>query len=421
MHPILWGLFTARKEWMRVETFLRRQLGLTAHTVTKVEETEKFLIVHIDRLGSRLLRCGVCRQRCRKVHSMRRTREWRDLSMRKQPLKLRYRPRRVKCPRCGVRVEDFPWAKPWARVTTALANAVAVLARELSWQGTARQYGLDWKSVASIVRRAVDYGLRHRQRPPVRVIGIDEVSRRKGQVYLTVVYDLERRVLLWVGDDRTEEAVKPFFTQELGPRRCRTLQVVCMDMWAAYAKLVRDHAPKAQILFDRFHIVKHLNEAVDAVRRELWRQLTAKERTTFKGTRWLLLKNPWNLTDHQKERLSTLVRWNSPLVRAWYLKEAFQLFWSYKQLARAREHLTKWIRSAMRSKLEAFKQFAQMLRSHLDGILPWTTTRVSNGAVEGMNNKIKSISHRSFGFRTAANFIAVIYHCCARLPLPAER
>jgi len=161
---------------------------------------------------------------------MRRTREWRDLSMRKQPLKLRYRPRRVKCPRCGVRVEDFPWAKPWARVTTALANAVAVLARELSWQGTARQYGLDWKSVASIVRRAVDYGLRHRKRPPVRVIGIDEVSRRKGQVYLTVVYDLERRVLLWVGDDRTEEAVKPFFTQELGPRRCRTLQVVCMDM-----------------------------------------------------------------------------------------------------------------------------------------------------------------------------------------------
>jgi transposase len=114
-------------------------------------------------------------------------------------------------------------------------------------------------------------------RPPVRVIGIDEVSRRKGQVYLTVVYDLERRVLLWVGDDRTEEAVKPFFTQELGGRRCRTLQVVCMDMWAAYAKLVRDHAPKAQILFDRFHIVKHLNQAVDAVRRELWRQLTAKD------------------------------------------------------------------------------------------------------------------------------------------------
>jgi transposase len=341
--------------------------------------------------------------------------------MRKLPLKLRYRPRRVVCPRCGVRVEDFPWAEPWARVTTALANAVAVLARELSWKGTARQYGLNWKSVATIVKRAVQYGLRNRARPPVHVIGIDEVSRRKGQVYLTVVYDLERRVLLWVGEERTEEAVRKFFTEEMGRRRCHTLQVVCMDMWAAYANLVRKHAPNAQILFDRFHIVKHLHEAVDAVRRDLWRQLGFKQRANFKGTRWLLLKNPWNLNEDQKERLSTLVRWNTPLVRAWYLKEAFQLFWGYKQPWRAEQYLRKWMNSAMRSKLEPFKKFVRMLRPHLDGVLAWTKTRLSNGAVEGMNNKIKSISHRSFGFRTAENFIAAIYHCCARLPLPVER
>ena len=115
----------------------------------------------------------------------------------------------------------------------------------------------------------------------------------------------------------------------------------------------------AQILFDRFHIVKHLHEAVDAVRRELWRQLTSKERVTVKGTRWLLLKNPWNLNQDQNERLSTLVRWNTPLVRAWYLKEAFQLFWAYKQPWRAEQHLRKWMNSAMRSKLEPFKKFAK--------------------------------------------------------------
>ncbi len=406
---------------MLIETFIRKQLGLKAHTVTKVDEHDDEMIVFIDRLKLRLLRCGVCRQRCKEVHDIRKEREWRDLSMRKLALKLRYRPRRVECPRCGVRVEDFPWAEPWARVTTALANAVAVLARELSWQGTARHYGLNWKSVATIVKGAVRYGLKHRARPPVHVIGMDEVSRRKGQVYLTVVYDLERRVLLWVGEDRTEEAVRRFFTEEMGRRRCRTLQVVCMDMWAAYANLVREYAPNAQLLFDRFHIVKHLNEAVDAVRRELWRQLVSREKVEVKGTRWLLLKNPWNLTNDQRERLSILVRWNTPLVRAWYLKEAFQLFWAYKQPKRAEEYLTKWMNSAMRSRLEPFKKFVRMLRSHLDGILAWTQTRVSNGAVEGMNNKIKSISHRSFGFRTAAHFIAAIYHCCARLPLPAER
>jgi transposase len=406
---------------VRIETFIRKQLRLKAHTVTKVEETDECMRVYIDRLGKRLLRCGVCRQRCQEVHDIRKERVWRDLSMRKLPLRLLYRPRRVECPRCGVRVEDFPWAEPWARVTTALSNAVAVLARELSWKGTAREYGLNWKSVATIVKRAVDYGLKHRARPPVHVIGIDEVSRRKGQVYLTVVYDLERRVLLWVGEDRTEEAVRPFFTQEMGTRRCRTLRVVCMDMWAPYAKLVRDHAVNAQILFDRFHIVKHLHEAVEAARRDLWRQLTSKERVTFKGTRWLLLKNPWNLNNQQNERLSTLVRWNSPLVRAWYLKESFQLFWTYKQPWRAKQLLLKWMTSALRSKLEPFKKFVGMLRSHLEGVLAWTETRLSNGAVEGMNNKIKSISHRSFGFRSATNFIAAIYHCCARLPLPVER
>ena len=313
---------------MLIETFIRKQLRLKAHTVTRVEESDTCMVVHIDRLGKRLLRCGVCRRRCLEVHDIREEREWRDLSMRKLPLKLRYRPRRVECPRCGVRVEDFPWAEPWARVTTALFNAVARLARELSWQGTARQYGLNWKSVATIVKRAVEYGLRHRARPPVRMIGIDEVSRRKGQVYLTVVYDLERRLLLWVGDDRTEEAVRPFFTKEMGTRRCHTLRVVCMDMWAPYAKLVREHATNAQILFDRFHIVKHLHEAVEEVRRSEMRRLSVKERVVFKRSRWLLLKNPWNLTGDQKERLSTMVRWNTPIVRAYYLKESFQLFWT---------------------------------------------------------------------------------------------
>ena len=340
--------------------------------------------------------------------------------MRKATLILRYRPRRVDCPRCGIRVEDFPWAEPWARVTRALGNAVAMLARELSWQGTARQYGLNWKTVAGIVRRTVAYGLRKRKRPPVHVIGIDEVSRRKGQVYLTVVYDMERRVVLWVGDGRNEEQVKPFFTEVMGRRRCTTLQVVCMDMSATYAKLVQKHARNAQILFDRFHIVKHLNEAVDEVRRSQMRRLVGKEKAEFKSTRWLLLKNPWNLTSDQQERLSTLVRWNLPIVRAWYLKEAFQLFWGYRQSARAKAHLEKWMRSAMRSRLEPLKRFVRMLRSHLDGILAWTKIRLSNGALEGMNNKIKSISHRSFGFRSAQNYISAIYHCCARLPLPEE-
>jgi transposase len=332
---------------------------------------------------------------------------------------LQYQPRRVNGPRCGVRVEQFPWAPPWARVTTALAHAVAALARLLSWQETARHYGLNWKTVASVVKRAVAYGLRQRRRKPLHVLGIDEVSRRKGHRYLTVVYDLERRVLLWVGEDRTEQTVTRFFTG-LGRRRCSTIRVVCMDMWAPYRNAVQQHAPQAQVVFDRFHIVQHLNRAVDEVRRREMRRLSRTERTPFKRSRFLLLKNPWNLTPDQKERLSHLVRLNAPIVRAYYLKEAFQLFWDYRQPGRAEQHLQKCMNSAMRSRLEPFQAFVRMLRDHLAGVLAWTRLRVSNGALEGMNNKIKLVSHRSFGFRSVANFTAAIYHCCARLPLPGE-
>jgi transposase len=148
------------------------------------------------------------------------------------------------------------------------------------------------------------------------------------------------------------------------------------------------------------------------------RRLSHKEKVAFKRGHWLLLVVAEIPEILQKERLSTLVRWNAPIVRAYYLKEAFQMFWDYRQPKRTGEPLQKWMHSAMRSRLEPFKQFVRMLRAHLDEILAWTENRVSKGAVEGMNNKIKSISHRSFGFRTAENFIAAIYHCCS---LPATR
>jgi transposase len=401
------------------ETFIRKLLHLKAHYVIAVKPSPEQIVVEIDRLRSRTLRCGVCRGRCRKVHQVEEARRWQDLSLRHLPLVLHYRPRRVRCPRCGVRVEAVPWAQLWARVTTALGRAVAELARHLSWQETARHFRLDWKSVASIVRRVVAYGLERRRRRPLHILGIDEVSRRKGHHYLTVAYDLERGALLWVGEDRTEETLTRFFA-ELGRRRAATVRVVCLDMWRAYLKAVRDQAPNTQVLFDRFHLVQHLNRAVDEVRRSIMRRLSRQQKTLFKGTRFLLLKNPWNLRTDERERLSTLVRWNTPIVRAYYLKEAFQLFWDYRQPARAEQHLRRWMHSALRSRLEPFKELVRMLRTHLDGVLAWTRLRVSNGALEGMNNKIKLVSHRSFGFRTVKNFTAAIYHCCAHLPLPEE-
>jgi transposase len=298
-----------------------------------------------------------------------------------------------------------------------LAGAVVVLARSQNWQETARVYGLNWKSVAGIVRRAVEYGLAQRRHKALHWIGIDEVSRKKGHQCLAVVYDLERRFLVWVGEDRIGQTLAKFFTG-LGARRRATVRIVCMDMWAAYAKAVRERLPNAQILFARFHVVQHLNRAVDEVRRSEMRRLSQRERVVFKKTRYLLLKNPWNLSRSEQDRLSAIARWNTPIVRAYYLKESFQMFWDYQQPGRAEAHLQQWMRAAKRTRLKAF---VNLLETHIDGILAWTKLHLSNGALEKMNNKIKLVSHRSFGFRSSRNFIVAIYHCCARLPLPGWR
>ncbi len=403
---------------MRMETFIKNQLGMKAHWVTKVEATTQGVVAWVERLGQRRLRCGECGRPVRRVLRRDPPRRWRHLPLGAEPCELVYRPRRVWCWRCGVRVEQVPWAARWSRLTHALSRALATLARQMSWREVAEHFGVDWKTVAATVHRAVAWGLEHRSLEPVRVIGIDEVSRKKGHHYLTLVYDLRQGRLLWVGEDRTEATLEGFFAW-LGSERAHQLAVVCLDMWAPYAAVVQRHAPQATRVFDRFHLVRHLNTAVDEVRRAEVRRLRGEARQVIKGTRYLLLKNPWNLTPAEQQRLSTVVKLNHRLLRAHYLKEEFQAFWQYVRTGWASKHLQHWLWWASHSRLAPFQKLAKLVRAHLPGILAWTRVRVTNGALEGMNNKVKLVSHRAYGYRNPQHFMTAIYHCCAQLPLPA--
>jgi transposase len=297
-----------------------------------------------------------------------------------------------------------------------MTTEIAKLTRLMSWKEASEHLGLGWKTVATAVERAVVWGLKRRVLKPPRTIGIDEVSRRKGQKYLTLVYDLERRTLVWMGIDRDSNTMTRFFAW-LGKRK-RSIRAVCCDMWAIYVESVRTLLPQATLVFDRFHVVAHLGRAVDEVRRETWRKLRGDERDAFKKTRWLWLKNPWNLSRPERRRLSNLCRKNSPIVRAYYLKEAFQRFWDYQSPGWARRYLKHWLWWASHSRLAPFEKFARMIRNHLDGVLAWTTTRVANGAVEGMNNAVKVVSHRAYGFRRSFSYMVAIWHGCGDLPLP---
>jgi transposase len=405
---------------MRIETFIRKGLRLKAHFVIKVEEDEaaKELVIHLDRREHRRLHCGECGRAALRIAPMRRPeRRWRDLALREHVIVLVYAPCRVHCPRCGLRVERVPWADKWQRVTHALARAVAALARELTWSAVAHHFRLNWKTIATVVEGVVLWGLQHRRWEPLHVIGIDEVSRRKGQRYVTIVYDLSRGRVVWVGRDRDAATMERFFTW-LGPRRARAIRTVCCDMWSVYIDAVETHLPQAALVFDRFHVSQYLSRAVDEVRRQTWRELQGAEKVEFKHTRFLWLKNPENLAPDERTRLSALLRLNSPIVKAYLLKEDLRRFWTYRYTAWAGAHLLQWLWRASHSRLEPFQKLARMLRAHLDGILVWIKLRVSNGALEGMNNKVKVISHRAYGYRTTWTYMANIYHCCAGLPQP---
>jgi transposase len=294
---------------------------------------------------------------------------------------------------------------------------LASWAKLLAWDVVAEQFQVHWNTVASAVRQAVESGLEHRQLGNILCIGIDELSRRKGHVYVTNVYDLDKSCLIWSGEGRSQETLKAFF-QEHGEALKDKVIGVCCDMWQPYVDMIREQLPEATLIFDKFHIVQHLNKAVDEVRKEEAQELKKDNPELLKKTRYIWLKNPENLTDKQRARLGHLEKLNLRINRAYLLKEGFREFWKYWSKGWAKKFLNKWFWWATHSRLKPIRDFAWMLRRHQDGLLNYFDLRIDNGAVEGMNNKAKIVSHRSYGFRTVKTYITALYHCLGDLPEP---
>jgi transposase len=292
------------------------------------------------------------------------------------------------------------------------------MAKLLAWDVVARMFRISWNTVRSAVKQAVDYGLAHRKLGQVLYIGIDELSRRKGHRYVTNVYDLDQKRLLWSGEGRKKETLEEFFTMH-GEALKSTLTAVCCDMWQPYIDIIQTHVPEdVVVVFDKFHIIQHLHQAVDTVRKEEARELRKDHPDLLKKTRYLWLKKPENLTDKQQARLGYLEKLNLKINRAYLLKEAFREFWNYRRKGWAKRFLHKWFWWATHSRLKPLRDFAWMLRDHQEGVLNYFKARITNGIVEGMNNKAKAIAHRCYGFRTETNYILALYHNLGELPEP---
>jgi len=406
---------------MQIKTVLNRVHKIKGFVYEKDQFVGNRLEVRVrPRRGSQAI-CSGCGQR-RPGYDTLAERRFEFIPLWAIAVFLVYAMRRVNCPRCGVTVERVPWGDGKRHVTQAYAVFLARWARRLSWKEVASIFDTTWETVYRSVAWVVEYGLKHRSLDGITAIGVDEVQFKKGHRFLTVVYQIDSscRRLLWVGQNRSARTLLAFF-QMFGPQRTATLQFVCSDMWRAYLKVIRRKVPQAVHILDRFHVVARLNKAVDQVRAAEARQMAREGyEPVLTRSRWCFLKRPENLTPTQRTKLKDLMQYGLRSVRAYLLKQSFQLLWEYTSPLWAGRFLDGWVARAMRSRLDPIKRTARTIRKHRELILNWFKAKkeFSSGIVEGLNYKIKLTMKKAYGFKSLEVAEIAIYHAIGKLPEP---
>jgi transposase len=308
---------------------------------------------------------------------------------------------RVECLACGVvRQVKVPFADPRRSYTSAFERYALELSRRMTIRDVAMHLDVSWDVIKDIQKR--DLGRRY-AKPKLkhlRRIAIDEIAVAKGHRYLTVVLDLDSGAVVFVGDGKGADALKPFW-KRLRPSKAK-IEAVAMDMSPAYREAVSTHLPEAKIVFDRFHVVKLFNEKLSDFRRALHREATdVMHKQVLKGTRWLLLKNPENLDEQrdEKKRLEEALALNKPLAVAYYLKDDLRRFWEQPGKRLATAFLDDWIKRAESSGIKMLQQMAKTLAAHRSGLLAYYDAMITSGPMEGTNNKIKTMKRQAYGFR----------------------
>jgi len=328
----------------------------------------------------------------------------RDLSCGDKRVYLEAELRRVACRTCGkVKREKLEWLSHNPFYTKRFAFFVGRRCRASTIKDVAKELHLDWDTVKELEKQYMRGQLRRRGTPRPRVVGIDEVSIRRGHTYRIVVSDLERRRPIWFGGkDRSEASMDEFYTW-LGPSRSKRIRLAVMDMWKAFrnSTLKAGHAPQASILFDKFHVLRHLSDALDQVRKNEYGRLSGKDRRFIKGQKYTLLSRRENLTHQGRQSLRLLLKANKRLNTAYVLKESFGQLWDYQTEGWARRFFENWRDALKWQRLKPYEKFAKMIDRHWDGIAAYCKpkNKVALGFVEGFNNKIRVIQRRAYGLR----------------------
>lgn len=300
-----------------------------------------------------------------------------------------------------VRQEQFAWLATHSATSKRFAYYIGQRCRSASIKDIATEFGLNWKTVKEMDKEYMRAQLE--QAPPIEpsVIGIDEVSVCKGHEYRIIVSDLEKKCPIWFGGkDRSEESMKEFYDY-LGSEKCKGIRLAVMDMWKAFENSAQEHIPQAAILYDKFHVVRHLNEALDKVRKEECARLSDDERIFIKGQKYNLLSRREHLELPAKRSLKLLLSNNKRLYKAYILKESFEQLWDYTYEGSARKFFDNWKESLKWQRLQPYEKFAELIERHWDGIAAYCKpeNKVSLGFVEGLNNKIRVLQRRAYGLK----------------------
>jgi transposase len=350
-------------------------------------------------------------------HSEERT--WRHLDTCQFATYLRGRLPRVDCPEHGVVQVDAPWAEPRGRFTILFERfAIDVLLQCQTVQGACRLLGISWDQARAVMDRAVARGQQRKQATPVPRIGVDEKAFRKGHVYMTVVCDLDRSVVEYVTEDRTKESLHRYFSSRT-PEQMRAFEAIAMDMWEPYVQATREAVPLAhdKIVFDRFHIMQHMTEAVDDVRKQEHRALSKDGDESLKGTKYLWLTNQENLSEKRRDELASLPVRVLETGRAWAIKELLRDLWHHATPAAAGRFFEGWYSWAIRSRLEPVKDVARMIKTRVENVVNYCRHWITNAVSEGLNSKIMSLKRRAGGYRNPDSFKTAIYFHCGGLDL----
>jgi transposase len=364
---------------------------------SEIDEDAKTLKLWVRRKPGKLV-CSGCGRTVVEIAEAS-EREVRDLSCFEYRTTIMVELYRLRCPDCGIKTEKVAQLPSKAPFSKRFEDAVGEACESAAARRVAKQFGVAATTVRRIDLRYLERWAAQRRKPALRQLGVDEIHLGKKQKFLTVASNLESGEPLWFGRERKKETLDEFFNTELSARQRAGIDAACVDMWEPFRRSIEQWAPRCRIVYDKFHIMQHANQAIDEVRRAEFFRKGGHLRGLVKGQRWLLLSRWINLTSDKRQKLNSLFALNRKLFKAYLLKESLDRLWNYRYEGAMLSYLQRWMGQLRWQRLRPFEKLADMLVKHLDGILNYCRTKVPLGMVEAINGNIKSLLRRGRGYR----------------------